>query len=78
MRGQSKLCKAYDESVNLSVDDFYAETCRLLNENLTGWKNMGSFEFGCDVAEFLTSAEAREILRKVISNQHVEPDEKKS
>lgn len=78
MRGQLKLCKEFDASGDLGPDEMMAETCRLLNEYLVGWKNMGSYEFGSDVMDFLGSQEAREILRKVIANQHIPPDEKKS
>lgn len=78
MRGQLKLCQEYDASCSLAPDALFVETCRMLNEYLVGWKNMGPFEFGCDVMEFLGSQEAREILRKVMANQHVPPQEKKS
>jgi hypothetical protein len=39
---------------------------------------MGEYKFGeSDFRDFLSHGEARELLRKILANQHVEPDEKK-
>jgi hypothetical protein len=39
---------------------------------------MGQFEFGCDIRDFLTQQEAMQLLRKIMGNQHVQLEEKKS
>lgn len=79
MREQTKLGTQLDEAFgHATTDAIFGATCELLKEYLVGWKNMGSFEFGCDVQEFLGHDEARELLRKVLANQHVTIEEKKS
>ncbi len=79
MREQNKLGAQLDEAfAHKTTVAIFDATCELLKEHLVGWQNMGSYEFGCDVQEFLGHDEAREILRKVLANQHVTPEEKKS
>ena len=79
MRGQLRLSTAMDEALSHSTaNEIFEATCKLISEHVVGWKNMGDFEYGCDVAEFLAHSEARELLSKVLSNQHVSPEEKKS
>lgn len=79
MRGQLKLSTEMDLALSHSTtSEIFEATCNLINDNVVGWKNMGAFEYGCDVAEFLAHSEARELLSKVLSNQHVPPEEKKS
>jgi hypothetical protein len=44
-----------------------------------GWVNMGGKEFSAEeLHEVLSYQEARELLRKVMYNQHITADEKKS
>jgi len=79
MRQQTKLSKALDDAFShATTEAIFEATCGLLNEYLTGFKNMGSVAPGTDYQEFLSHEEARELLRKVLANQHVTPDEKKS
>ena len=79
MRGQLRLSAEMDNALSLpKAVEIFDATCKLINENVVGWKNMGSFEYGCDVAEFISHSEARELLGKILSNQHVTPEEKKS
>jgi hypothetical protein len=79
MREQERLSDGLDESIKKdTTKEIFQATCELLSKYLVGWKNMGQFEFGCDVQEFLTHGEARELLRKILANQHVQPEEKKS
>lgn len=60
-----------DEMLRLIIDE--------LMECLTGWINMGAYQFSQESLEIvLTYPEARELIRKVMANQHVKPDEKKS
>ena len=63
----------------LSTAEIFEAHCKKLSEVIVDWKNMGSFEFGkADLQEVLTFNEARELLRKVMYNQHITADEKKS
>jgi len=79
MRQQTKLSNALDEAWGLSTTEaIFEATCGLLNEYLTGFKNMGRVAAGTDYQEFLSHEEARELLRKVLANQHVNAEEKKS
>lgn len=77
MRGQLRLSAEMDDALSkLTAAEIFESTCKLISEYVVGWKNMGSFEFGCDVKEFLSHSEAREVLRKVLANQHVPLEEK--
>ena len=79
MREQTRLGVELDEAfARPTLEEIFTATCDLLTKYLVGWKNMGSFAFGCDVREFLGIDEARDLLRKVYSNQHVTHEEKKS
>jgi len=79
MREKTKFGIDMDESfARTKLEEIFTATCELLTKYLVGWKNMGSFAFGCDVREFLGIDEARDLLRKVYSNQHVTHEEKKS
>jgi hypothetical protein len=79
MREQTKLGVELDEAfARPTLEGIFTATCELLTKYLVGWQNMGSFAFGCDVREFLGIDEARDLLRKVYSNQHVTHEEKKS
>lgn len=79
MRGQLKLSTELDAALSHSTpEEIFQATCDLLGEYVVGWKNMGVFEYGCDVKEFLAHSEARELLGKVLKNQHVPAAEKKS
>ena len=79
MRGQLRLSAEMDEALSHpTAAEIFEATCKLINEYFVGWKNMGAFEFGCDIKEFLGHSEARELLRKVLANEHVPLEEKKS
>lgn len=81
MRQQTQLSTAIDSifADAKSTDQICERTVRVLNEQIVDWVNMGSFKHGeADVREFLTHPEAMELLRKILANQHVQPEEKKS
>jgi hypothetical protein len=79
MREQTKLGGELDQAWGLGTTEaIFEATCEMLKGYIVGWQNMGSFEFGCDVQEFLSFDEAKELLRKVLANQHVTNEEKKS
>lgn len=82
MRGQQRIGEVLDlwtDATDLTLAKLFAETCEVLGTVLVGWKNMGGIEYSKEkLAELLTYNEARELLRKVMYNQHVTADEKKS
>ena len=79
MRDQSRLEIEMEASLKHdSADAIFGATCDLLAQYVRGWRNMGAHKFGeCDFRDLLSHGEARELLRKILANQHVEPDEKK-
>ncbi len=79
MRQQEELSHEFDASFDKSTAaEIFDATCELLKKHLIGWENMGPFEFGkCELKDLLSSDEARELLRKILANQFLKPDEKK-
>jgi hypothetical protein len=81
MRGQQKIGEVLDmwgES-NLTLKDLFDATVEVLDGVVVGWKNMGGLEFSSEeMRNILNYSEARELLRKVMYNQHISTDEKKS
>jgi hypothetical protein len=82
MRGQQRIGEVLDlwtSSDDLTIAELFAQTVDVLSGVLVGWKNMNDIEFSKEnLAEVLTYSEARELLRKVMYNQHITSDEKKS
>lgn len=82
MRGQQKIADVLDqwtENPDISIKDLFALTVEVLSGVVIGWVNMGGNEFSSDALhEVLSYQEARELLRKVMYNQHITADEKKS
>jgi hypothetical protein len=80
MREQNKLSSAIDGIFEhaKSTTDICDRTVEVINRYVCGWKNMGQFEFGADIRDFLTQQEAMQLLRKIMGNQHVQLEEKKS
>jgi hypothetical protein len=79
MRDQTKLEAEMEESLKHdTTEGLFSSTCDLLSRYVRGWRNMGGHTFGeCNLRDLLSHGEARELLRKTLANQHVEPDEKK-
>jgi len=80
MRGQQELARRMDELIegDRSISELFSSTLDEVLKVVTGWKNMGGYEFSKESMEqVLSYGEARELLRKVMSNQHVRPEEKK-
>ena len=80
MREQTKLSAGMDAAMSHSkTEDIFDATCTLLDEYLVGWSNMGKHTYpeSC-VKDFLTHGEGRELLRKILGNSNVQPEEKKS
>lgn len=79
MRSQRKLSEQID--AGFAADDvnaIYDANSQLLFENLIDWQNMGGHAFSLEsIREILSFQEVRELLRKIVSNQHLGPEEKK-
>jgi hypothetical protein len=80
MRGQTEIASRLDELTdrNKTLAELFSDTVDEAMKVITGWENMGGYEFSKDsMIEVLTYSEVRELIRKVMSNQHVKPEEKK-
>lgn len=80
MRDQQQLSVDMDACFEFDTTSQICDsTCELVKRYIVGWENMGQYEFGkADLQNFLSIQEARELLRKVLSNSHVQHEEKKS
>jgi hypothetical protein len=82
MRGQQKIGEVLDlwtDNPDLTLKQLFDETIQALSGVVVGWANMGDRVFSDgEMIEVLTYAEARELLRKVMYNQHITAEEKKS
>lgn len=81
MRGQQRVGETLDlwSAKDVTVSDLFEKTCDVLADVLISWKNMGGIEFSkAALSELLSYSEARELLRKVMYNQHITAEEKKS
>jgi hypothetical protein len=82
MRGQQKIADVLDQwtdNPDISIRELFESTVEVLRGVVIGWANMGDREFSVDAMhEVLSYQEARELLRKVMYNQHITADEKKS
>jgi hypothetical protein len=82
MRGQLKVGQVldlYTDSPDITIEDLFSKTIDVLSEVLTGWKNMSGVDYSKEtLADVLNYTEARELLRKVMHNQYLNHEEKKS
>lgn len=82
MRGQQRIGEVLDmwtTTPDLTLADLFNATIDVLRGVIVGWKNMGGIAFDHEsLRDLLTYNEARELLRKVMYNQHITADEKKS
>jgi len=82
MRGQQAIGEVLDvwsDQPDIPIRELFERTLDVLEGVVIGWENMGGHEFSKDgLRNVLTFNEARELLRKVMYNQHVTADEKKS
>lgn len=82
MRGQQKIGEVLDmwtDNPNLTLKELFDATIEVLDGVVVGWKNMSGIEFSIEeLRGILNYNEARELLRKVMYNQHITADEKKS
>jgi len=82
MRGQQRIGEVLDlwtSNPDVTPGQLFDATIDVLADVLIGWVNMGGIEFSREaLREVLTYQEARELLRKVMYNQHITAEEKKS
>lgn len=82
MRGQQRVGEVLDmwsENDSLTLKQLFDSTVEVLSEVIIDWQHMGDIPYSPDaLRDVLTYSEARELLRKVMYNQHLTPDEKKS
>lgn len=80
MRGQQRVAECLDRLTDdkVTAAELFDETVAVLGEVLVGWSNMGQEFNPAAIRDVLTYNEARELLRKVMYNQHVQLEEKKS
>ena len=87
MRGQQRIAEVLDrltDEPGVSVEQLFDDAVQTLSGILVGWERMVSPETGEPIpyspealADVLTYTEARELMGKVMFNQHLRPDEKK-
>ena len=80
MRGHRRIAEVLDKlhEPEALVADLFQMTADKLSDVVVGWRNMGDVKYPTDFQDFLTYQESRELLRKVMHNQHVTAEEKKS
>jgi hypothetical protein len=83
MRGQRKLCDAYDRfydpASNESVNERFDFLVDVVSEIVVGWRNMGGVEYSRDAIDaVLSHAEALEVIRKVGYNRPSHEEKKSS
>ena len=81
MRGHLRILEALDKwsEPGVTPEQLFETTMAELIRVVVGWSSMGSFVFGTDdLRDLLSYDEARQLLRKVAYNTHLDPEEKKS
>jgi hypothetical protein len=81
MREQVRLSASIDAIFEdaKSSEVICDRTVDVFSQYVVGWSHMGPHQFGsADIRDFLTQQEAMEILRKIMSNNHLTQEEKKS
>lgn len=82
MRGQQRIADVLDRLTadsEVTTKELFADACTVLGEVLVDWRNMDGIAFDADkLPDILSYQEARELMRKISYNQHVQHEEKKS
>lgn len=81
MRGQRRIAVVLDritEDKEVTTDQLFDDAINALATVLTGWQSMGQSYSKEALEDVLSYSEARELLRLVSYNQHVNLEEKKS
>lgn len=85
MRDAEAMANEFDTMLSDSQNnaELFQRICEMLHKYVVGWKNMGAFTFPTSPQEWyesgvLTFSEAAELLRRIIQNRYLAPEEKKS
>ena len=81
MRGHLAILEALDKwnEPDITPEKLFEATITVLQQVIVGWSCMGSYVFGeTDLRDLLSYDEARQLLRKIAYNTHLDIDEKKS
>jgi hypothetical protein len=78
MRGMRRIAAFLDrDKSSESFDEIVDKTLDELVEHVVGWRNIEPAFSRKALEDVLTYTEASELLRKIMVNQHVGPEEKK-
>ncbi len=78
MRGMRKIAAFLDrDKSGETFDEIVDKTLSQLMEHVVGWRNIDKPFSRESLEDVLTYNEASELLRKIMVNQHVGPEEKK-
>jgi len=81
MRGQQRISEVLERfhEPDITIAELFESTIGVLDGVVVGWTNMNGIEFSSEsLRDVLSYKEARELLTKVMYNQHITADEKKS
>jgi len=84
MRGQERIGEILDRLTtdnNVTQKQLFDDACQVLSEVVCDWENMSGIPYVGTPDSFrgiLDYAESRELLRKVMHNQRISSDQKKS
>jgi len=81
MRGHLSILETLDKwnEDGITPAQLFESTITELNRVIIGWSCMGSYTFGeTDLRDLLSYDEARQLLRKIAYNTHLDTEEKKS
>lgn len=81
MRGHLAILETLDKwnEPDITPAKLFEATITVLQQVIVGWSCMGSYVFGeTDLRDLLSYDEARQLLRKIAYNTHLDTEEKKS
>jgi hypothetical protein len=81
MRGHLSILQTLDKlrDEGMTPAELFEATIKELERVIVGWSCMGKYIFGqTDLRDLLSYEEARQLLRKVAYNAHIDTEEKKS
>jgi hypothetical protein len=82
LRGQQRVGEVLDlatSNPDITIGELFEQIISVLQSVFCGWKNMGGIDYAPErLAEVISYREARELLMKVMYNQHITAYEKKS
>jgi len=77
-RGMIRIAEFLDAERNGNLSETFQQFSEEILEHCVGWENV-PYEFNAEsLIQVMNYFEMRELLRKIMLNQHVTPEEKKS